>query len=112
MCHLQKNSEFWRSSEFREQEQHWLSHSDNHNCESRVIWSDEGGIFHLHKCHGINAVLLGVVDSLGSWGVNDEFNIYRVQVQVQVLYCVPVADAEVPPICPCCLFNGPFNCII
>ena len=46
---------------------------------------------------------LGVVGSLESWRVNDDFNIYRVQVQVhvQVLYCVPVADAEVSPACPC-----------
>ena len=24
------------------------------------------------------------------------------QVQLQMLYCVPVADAEVPPVCPHC----------
>ena len=63
---------------FGSREQHWPPHSDNHRCESRVIWAQEVGIFHLHKCHGVNAVLLGVVDSLESWGVNDEFHIYRV----------------------------------
>ena len=78
--------------------------SDDHNCERRVILSDDGGIFHLHKCLVINAVPLGVVGSLESWRVNDDFNIYRVQVQVhvQVLHSVPVADVEVPLVSLCC----------